>query len=842
MANIKPTSASNDDEQSAARQLDAVDLTGDERFALTAGTTMWHSAGVERFGIPPIKVSDGPAGIRGAYWSGTTSACVPCGSALGASWDPEVTRAVGAVLADEARAKGVDIILAPTVNLHRSPLAGRNFECFSEDPHLTGELAVGYVEGIQDAPGLAPVRSCIKHFVANDQETRRMSISAVVDERPLRELYLYPFEQVTKRAQVASLMTSYNRINGTFAAQHERLLGILRGEWGWDGLVMSDWFGTKAGKESVEAGLDMEMPGPGAFCGQELAADPPSDEALTRAADRVLSVLNDSSRPGMTDSAVHERSEDLPEHRQALRTAAARCIVLVKNDVVGDRPVLPAAPEAVRSIAVIGPNAATSTILGGGSAAVNPHHVVTVADGLAAAYPNAELTYAPGCHGSETLPPLDRHVTVSSTDPRTGLLVELYPEGDIDAPWDSPVLSQRIVRAYAIFMGSPAPGLPGAPYRARMSAIVTLPADGIHHFSFSCGGRGRLLIDGEVVAENLTHREPGESFFGVGSAELFVSIDGVAGQQVHVALEIVPLDGIPMSGLTIGYRQGLGDHPIEEAVAAASTADLAVVVVGLNAAAETEGQDRSSLELPEGQADLIRAVAAANPRTVVCINAGAAVDVSWMDEVPSVLWLGYLGQEQGHAVADVLAGAVNPGGKMGFTVPHALDDVASTANFPGDEETVRYEEGMFIGYRDADRRPEPPAIPFGHGTSYTSFELGDARLETTAATPTSLDDVVATVRVSLRNRGLVAGSEVVQVYVGPAAPTGDEPIRQLRGFARVDVDRDASEEVAISLTGRAFAHWGDDGWSIEPGAHVVWVGTSSAELGQPIECVPSQPR
>ena len=382
-------------------------LTLDEKASLTSGSDMWHGHAVERLGIPALKVSDGPVGVRGDRWVGTTSACAPCGTALGATWNPELLHQVGQVLGEEAISKSVDILLAPTVNLHRNTLAGRNFECFSEDPHLTARSAIAVINGIESTG----VGACIKHFVANDSEYQRHTISSEVGERVLRELYLIPFEAAVAETSITSVMSAYNRLNGTYCAEHEWLLtDVLRSEWGFDGIVISDWWGTMS-SASAEAGLDLEMPGPAKFMGSTLADLIRSGDLDESVLDSIVRrILTTYDKLGLLDAGPRpdETSVDVAEHRIVLRRAAQEAIVLLRNDPVDGTPLLPLSPT-LRRVAVIGPNADVPAALGGGSAAVNPHHANTVLDGLRKALgESVEIVHEIGVSAYRNSPPIDR--------------------------------------------------------------------------------------------------------------------------------------------------------------------------------------------------------------------------------------------------------------------------------------------------------------------------------------------------------------------------------------------------------------------------------------------------
>lgn len=809
----------------------------DEKASLTAGADMWHGHGVERLDLVALKVCDGPVGARGASWVGTTSACAPCGTALGATWDPELLREVGQVLGEETRSKSSDILLAPTVNLHRNPLAGRNFECFSEDPHLTSVAAVAIIEGLQ-ATG---VGACVKHLVANDSEFERHTISSEVTERALRELYLAPFEAAVVDAHAVSVMSAYNRLNGTHCAQHRWLLtDVLRDEWGFDGIVISDWWGTK-GDESLDAGLDLEMPGPPTHSGPRTAervrAGELPEEVLDATVRRLLGTME---RLGVLDltERPEERSEDLPEHREVLRRAARESIVLLRNETVDGTPVLPLDPTTLRRIAVIGPNADIPAALGGGSAAVNPHHVVTVLDGLRESLGDrVEIVHEIGVGSSGTTPPLDRR-RCRPADPRhgeQGLTIDYFGNRELagDVVATAHVPSPRLV-----WLGNqPAEGVSTGDFSFRLRGTFTADAAGEHTFSLIAGGAGaRLTVDGVTVLDNFTDRRPGSAFFGLGSEEIRAAIALEQGQAVELCAEFVSFDGMGVAAFLLGHEPPVASDGIERAAAAAADSDVAVVVVGLDQDSETEGEDRLTLSLPGRQADLVRAVAAANPRTVVLVNAGSVVDLDCADDAAAIAQTWYLGQETGHSVAEILTGAHSPAGRLPMTYGRRVEDWPSWLNYPGESGAVLYGEELFMGYRGFDERGTDPRWCFGHGLSYTTFEWGATTVDhdmVPIAGPGAARHVPAlTVTVEVTNTGDRPAHEVVQCYLHDGTGQRRRPDQELRAFAKVLLEPGERRAVELTLDERSFAAWDPTGadWTVAPGSYEVRVGPSSRDL------------
>lgn len=809
----------------------------DEKASLTAGVDMWHGHAVERLGIPALKVSDGPVGVRGDAWVGTSSACAPCGTALGATWNPDLLVEVGRVLGEEARSKAVDIVLAPTVNLHRNPLAGRNFECFSEDPHLSAAAAVAIIRGIQSTG----VGACVKHFVANDSEFERHTISSQVTERVLRELYLVPFEAAVLDADVVSVMSAYNRLNGTYCAQHPWLLTeLLRGEWGFEGIVISDWWGTK-GDESADAGLDLEMPGPPVHSGPRLAERVRAGEVEPTVLDDIVRrLLNTAERLGVLDLAERpaERSDDLPEHREVLLRAAREAIVLLRNDAVDGSPALPLVPATVRKVAVIGPSADIPAALGGGSAAVNPHHVVTVLDGLRAELDDGvELVHEIGVDSARTAMPLDRRRTRPALPEHgdAGLTLDVFANRSLEG---EPAGHVHVLSPRLTWLGNqPVPGVDVGDFSFRLRGTFTADVSGEHTFTLITGGTGgRVLLDGETVLDGFEDRRPGTAFFGLGSEEIRTTRQLEAGQQVELLAEFVSYEGLGAAAFLLGHVPPVHADGIERAAAAAASSDAAVVVVGLDQDSETEGEDRLTLDLPGRQADLVRAVCAANPRTVVVVNAGSAVDLDCADGAAAVLQSWYLGQETGAAVAQVLTGRHSPSGRLPLTYGRRLEDWPSWLNYPGEGGEVLYGEELFMGYRGFEERGTDVRWPFGHGLGYADLEWVAVRADcdqlALAGVEPERGRVALSIEVDLANVGDVDGHEVVQCYVHDGTGQLRRPDQELRGFAKVHLAAGASGTATIELDQRAFAAWDPDAhrWTISAGTYEVRLGSSSEDL------------
>ncbi|GAA0531281.1 beta-glucosidase [Saccharopolyspora thermophila] len=778
-------------------------LTGADFFSLHAEP----AAGLRR-----LVVSDGPVGVRGEVFDErSTSANTPCPTALAASWDEEQAFRIGRLLAAEARRKGVDVLLAPTVNLQRSPYGGRHFECFSEDPLLTGRIGAAYVRGVQSGG----VGATVKHFVANDSETERMTLDVRVDERALREIYLAPFETIVRDAAPWLVMAAYNRVNGHTMTEHPMLLDVLKGEWGFDGVVVSDWYATRSTADSGRGGLDLAMPGPDSRWGPDMVAAVRAGLVPESAVDdKVVRLLRLADRVGKLDDGRPPTPES-PRAEMELRRAAAAGFVLARNE----HATLPLAAAELRRVAVLGPNAAVARTLGGGSATVYPPHTVSPLEGLRAALGDqVEVVHSPGVRATRRLAAGTPELLTDPDNGEPGLGVRF-----LDAD-QSLITRQHRTSARLTWVGSFGPGVPlDAVAIVEVRARLRATSAGEHRLGVAGVGHFCLTVDGRVLVEEELVLPPGGDLIEamVRPPEKTGSVVLAEGQEVELVLahRVAPD--------TVGTTFVLGVEPpslpedaeLERAVALAADADVAVVVVGTSEEAESEGFDRDTLRLPGRQDELVRRVVAANPRTVVVVNSGAPVLLPWADEVPAVLLSWFPGQEFGHALADVLTGAAEPGGRLPVTWP-ATEDEPLPGTRPR-QDVLDYTESIHIGHRGYLRAGVEPAFCFGHGLGYTTWEHEHL------AAPTELaagEDAVLRVRV--RNSGDRPGREVVQVYLSRDDSAVDRPARWLAGFALVEADAGERRTVEVTVAARAFQHWQDQGWVTEPGAFTVHVGRS----------------
>jgi beta-glucosidase len=830
-------------------------MTIEEKALLTTGATMWSTNPVDRLDIPAVTLTDGPAGARGPITPGigtqVATLCIPCGSALGATFDVPLLEELGVALGHQTRSKGARVLLAPTVNLHRSPLFGRAFECYSEDPLLSGKLGASFIRGVQSRG----VATTVKHYVGNDAELERMTINSVIDQRTLREVYLLPFEIAVREGGTLGIMTSYNRMNGVYCAENRELLqDILRDEWGFEGFVVTDWFAGFTTEGAAQAGLDLEMPAPprgyGKFLAEAVREGRVDEEDLNRAVRTLLSTferlgaLDDQPQPPM--------AIDLPEHRQLARRAAAGSMVLLRNEKVEDQPLLPLQTNGLKTVAVIGPNAERTRIMGGGSAEVMPHHRTAIIDVLRERLgAKVAVRHEAGGNIDKTTPTVDP-LMVKRPDGTPGFEVVVF---DGDASNNTELTRVHRPDGRIMLVARNDPGVPTSSYHFNATGMITVETTGQYVVSLVEVSPCRLLLDGELVVDGASTIPPrGQSFFGMGSVELTAIVDLVAGQPHELVLECDATNKQWAHGAQVGLQFVEQDDPVRRAVELAAECDIALVVVGTTDDWESEGHDRDTLELPGRQVELIRAVAAANKKTIVLVNTGAPVDMSWANEVPSIMQIWFGGQEMGHAVVDVLLGEADPGGRLPTTIPERIEHTPAYGNFPGEHGQVRYGEGVFIGYRWYEARHLPVRFPFGHGLSYTTFEIGQPDCDDTEIS----SDQKVTIRIPVTNIGKRVGTEVVQVYVAPRNSSVQRPKKELKNFAKVNLTPGESTVVTIELSPRDFAFWnpGDvyrsvlrpqvtgesanislsqNGfWQVDPGLYDIHIGSSSAHIAQQI--------
>lgn len=796
------------------------DLGLDDRCLVLGGATAWRTHGFPAAGLPVIKMSDGPNGVRGeAGPEGLVpGVVVPVGIALGATWDPDLVARVADLLGKEAVRKGAHVLLGPTVNLARTPVGGRVFEGYSEDPELTARLAVAFVRGVQ----AHDVGVTVKHFVANDTEVERMTVDARVAEDVLREYHLRPFEAAVKEAGAWGVMSAYNKVNGDHCAEsHWLLTEVLRDDWGFDGYVVSDWGGVHDTVGAARAGLTLAMPGPQTVFGPPLAAavrrgDVDEEQVDGRVAE--LRLLAERTRAAERSADKAQETVDDPAERALCREAAVAGLVLARNEGA----TLPLAPEA--RVVVIGPNAVRTRIMGGGSSTLRPLSQPTIAEALAERLGD-RLT---GVHEGTTI---DRHLpTVGADrartpDGRPGLLVEFRDSPDPDAPVVATLVTEQSAMSN---FGSAPDGIGEGQYRVTLVGEVVPEHDGPHRFGAIITGKGRVTVGDTVVLDDPDRSLPrGEWLFGFGCEEQTAVVECTAGVPVPVSIATTGVRRL--AALSFGMAPVSPPPRIEQAEAAAAEADVAVVVVGTSDEWETEGVDRTTIALPGDQDELVRRVAAAAPRTVVVVNAGGPVALPWLEEVDAVLLASFGGQGTGPAVTDVLLGEADPGGRLPVTYPVRLEDAPAWPHYAPVDGVQTYGEGRLFGYRGHDASGVAPALPFGHGLSYGPSTWGEARLSSGADGSVAADEGV-TVAVDVTATGDRPATEVVQVYV--THPHPDQPPKALAAFAKTVVAPGATATVEVAVPAAAWRRWdlATGGWVVDPGPRQLLVAASAADV------------
>ena len=765
----------------------AKQLNLEEKVSLLAGQDFWSLPAIERIGLRSLVMSDGPIGVRGTGWApDDPSVALPSPTALAAAWDPALAETAGLVLGQESRRKGVHVLLGPTVNLQRTPLAGRHFECYSEDPLLSGEIAAGFVRGVQRHG----VGTTVKHLVGNDFETDRMAADVRIGDRALRELYLAPFERVVA-AGGWGVMSAYNGVNGSPMASNGVIQDdILKREWGFDGVVVSDWRAARSTVGAALGGLDVAMPkleNPwGAALVEAVRSGAVPEEVVD---DKVHRVLRLALRVGVLDGGPQVAPPPGLDCDRVAREIATRSFVLARNE----NYTLPLETAGLTRVAVLGALAMDARALGGGSAQVSPPHVVSPLEGIRRSLSGVDVEFAIGADPRPFLPaaygPQWSDMIVTIGDHR-------FPVGRGEVRW----------------IGSLPGGLDADQVEGlRLAATFTPDEDGEHTFAVSGFGTFEFTVGDRVVYEGSLHHA------GAGRAELLLSprehratVQLAAGVPVEVVLRQTIKRGMGHTvATTLGHRPPApdADGMIEEAVRLAAGSDVAVVVVGTTEQVESEGFDRTSLSLPGRQDELVVRVAAVNPKTIVVVNAGSPVLMPWADEVAAILLTWFGGQEAGAALADVLLGAAEPGGRLPTTWPRREVDCPVLAIEPRDG-VVAYDEGVFMGYRGWLRSGATPLYAFGHGLGYTAWEYDELAVDATEA------------MVTLTNTGGRTGREVVQVYAAPVDGFADRPERWLAGFANVEARPGETVTVRVPLPARTFQIW-DGGWRTVPGEYRI---------------------
>jgi beta-glucosidase len=762
-----------------------------DKLRLIGGTRGFYTQAIPRLGIPELKMSDGPMGVR----CFGLSTAYPAPIALAASFDTSLARRIGESLGQDARAFGVHVLLAPGMNLYRAPMCSRNFEYLGEDPKLAGQMAVNYIQGVQSQGVMATA----KHFACNNNEYGRMDHSSDLDERSLRELYLPAFEASVKEAKVACIMDAYNLVNGVHMTENSHLNSeIAKQEWGFDGFIMSDWGATHNGLAAANAGLDLEMPSPAYMNPQTL--EPALKEGRLNMAtldDKVRRILRKAVQFGFLDRPQTDarRPAYSQNGRQVSLETARAGTVLLKND----NHLLPLDRKKTRSILVIGPHAYPAVPGGGGSSETRPFRAISLLQGISdTAGPDVRVLYAPE--------EVDMKTLVERTSYAGPLKVEYFANAKLQG---TPALigqEDRIDHLYE--EGSFAPGGPVDDFSARWSGTFVAPRDDDYRFFVSSDDGVRLYVEDKCIVDDWTpHSQKLEK----------AGLRLKAGQSVKFRLEYFEAGG----DASVHFGIAGSDLPLDSLTRTqASQADAVVVCVGFMPSQEYEGDDRS-FQLPAGQAGLIRELADLNKHVIVVLTAGGNVDMEgWLDKVPALLHAWYPGQEGGTAIAQLLFGDYSPSGKLPASFEARWqDNPTHDSYYPNTSQPkhVNYSEGLFMGYRHYDKATVKPRFPFGFGLSYTTFQFSDLQLTPIGAAFT------------VKNTGSRKGAEVAQLYVGDTHSPVPRPLKELKGFARVELAPGQSRRVHLPLSPRDFSYWDSDthDWKLQPGQFDILVGNSS---------------
>jgi beta-glucosidase len=810
----------------AERRIDGLirQMTLEEKVDLLGGINGFDVRGVPRLGVPALATADGPFGVR----RGTRSNAMAGGIALAATWNTDLARRMGVEMGRDARARGVHFYLAPGVNIYRSPLNGRNFEYLGEDPYLAARMAVPVIQGVQ-AQGVA---ATVKHFLGNNSEFLRHGSDSIIDERALREIYLPAFEAAVKEADVATVMASYNLVNGEHMSQNSRLnLGVLKGEWGFSGVLMSDWDSTYDARGAANGGLDLEMPS-GKFFNRELLLPLVRAGKVSQATldDKVRRILRTEMRFGWIDREQLDLT--IPRYnlqgRQVALQAAREGIVLLKN--AGG--LLPLDKEKIRTLAVIGPDAYPAVPHGGGSATVAPFRTVSFLEGA-----SNQLGTAANVRWTRGIPDLRAaanatHFTTRADGGQPGVSVELFENDTLAGPPASTRVDAAINQGVPLDFTPLALGeidrgqfAPTRRFSMRWTGFHVPTKAGPHDVFVQFGGFGRgvghrLYIDNRLVSDHWDMKHAAVE-------QLRLDLDARAHSIVlEYRGEAGGITGTPLVRLGI-VREGEWVDPAAERMA--READAVVLAVGFDTSTELEDWDRT-FALPPGQEELIRRIAAVNRNTIVVVTSGGAVDTSgWLEQTGALLQAWYPGQEGGTALAEILFGDVNPSGKLPATFERRPQDNPTFGHYypqPGTNRVV-YGEGVFVGYRGYDRAAVEPLFPFGYGLSYTSFKLADLEVERLPGR-----EIRYEVSFSVANTGKRPGAAVPQVYVADPHSPVPRPPKELKGFSKILLQPGESRKVTIPLDARAFSYYDVQAkkWRAHAGDYGILVGSSSRQI------------
>lgn len=789
-------------------------MTREEKASLLAGVDDWHFYGVPRLGVPSIKVTDCGHGVTLCGPESSPATCFPTGIGMAATWNVDLLERAGRVLGRECRALGCSILLGPKINLHRHPLNGRSFETFSEDPWLAGLLGAAVIRGIQ-AEG---VGSCVKAMTANNQQRDQEKVSSEVDERTLREIYLRAFELAIEEGDPCAIMTAYNRINGDYCSESEWMIrGVIKNDWKFPGFVVSDWRAVH--HPSVYAsGLDLEMPGPGKLLNLKSVLHALDEGLLTEEEldDKAGRILRAILKFGADEKETSPEKLNTAENRETALQVAEECIVLLKNE----DNLLPLDPGKLRRILVTGPNAAVARLGGGGSASVTPFYAVSPLEGIREICgSDVEVRFVEGCSLVGTMETISGAFNHAG---KPGLWAEFF---NAPNPLEKPAAAWSVPDVdFSWGWASPGAGIFRGSYSVRFGGQLTPPVSGRYRIGvYAQEGCLCLSINGTSLIDAWDDAKNGNFEEKYRTRYFTTECDLEAGKPV--AIELVYGKRAARAGVRLEWEIPGASSRLERVMQEAREADAVVVCAGLSNLFEGGAHDRQTIDIPDAQRELIEGVARANPCTIVVLNSGGVLAMPWAASAAAILQAWYPGQEGGRALARILFGLANPSGRLPDTIPHRLEDHAAIRNYPGDGTVVKYDEGLFIGYRHFDHAGIEPHFPFGYGLSYTNFVFSPP-VPSSASVPIG-GQVEVTVRV--KNTGPRAGKTVVQLYVRhPEAPVL-RPEKELRGFAKITLEPGEEKAVAFSIGSRELEFFDAElkGWRVAPGRYEILTGPHS---------------
>ncbi|WWC71713.1 uncharacterized protein I206_105671 [Kwoniella pini CBS 10737] len=823
-------------------------MTEEEKISILAGKDWWHTVPIPRLNIPSIKVTDGPNGARGeSFYHMCPATALPNATCLAATFSDELAEMSGSLLAEETKARNASCLLAPTINIQRSPLGGRAFESFSEDPTLSGLMASSYINGLQNKG----ISATIKHFVANDQEHERMGQDSIISPRPLRDIYLKPFQIVQKKSKPWAFMTSYNKLNGIHCSENELLLqNILRKEWNFNGLIMSDWYGTYSVSDSLNSGLNLEMPGSTKWRTKELISHSIYSHKIdTRILDkRVLEILNWIQKLSkLNENLVYQkpksektRLENKEEDSKLIRRIGGEGIVLLKNE----NNILPI--NKPQNIGIIGPNAKTKVITGGGSAQLRASWSISPWEGLIKNKPDGiELSYTLGAATWKFLPILgDEFYTTDGK--QKGFNLKHYAIDENGKQVQNPAVEEIWDTSDLIMADFYDPNL-GEEYFTEILSLFKPTKTQEWEFESVVTGQGWLWIDDILILDNSKYTHKGSAYFGSGTEPKKAIFKVEAGKTYKIrylhdsrfpsTLLEIKSTPIKMIGVRLGAFPKIdSEQAILEAVELAKKVDVPIIIAGLNADWESEGFDRPNLSLPLKTDELIDKVSKVNSKTIVIIQAGSAISMPWINQISGLIYSWYGGNESGSSISDIIFGKLNPSGRLPLTLPIKETDIPSYLNFKSAKTKTYYEEGIWVGYKWYNEKQIKPLFPFGFGLSYTTFNYSNLKIINITNDIVNADEWKLEVQVKLTNTGNKIGSHSIHFYTCPPEETSTSlkhPKQTLQAYKKVkDLKPGASEIVNVTLDKYAISHW-DERWNTfraEQGEWSVKIGKDAQTM------------